>query len=218
MFWSKKKDSSQSVVQVAESVIEKYRVTPMHTVDIINASKINYVDLLDKDRTPEEEHLRKYLHTLKRREAEDNKAEFDVRFIDWAKKAGFNLFVSPDVVSQFKYAALVCDLSSPRDSYVIDGGREVIYVGDIPDFALDRIKKAHEATCETLFTIHSNQELPVKYQAFVYRDPVIILWNTNSRVSIEKKKGVWKGSCDSSFHTLDIGCVVAMWQDDGEPL
>lgn len=208
MFWKKK--NHKSVVQEVEAIAESF----IPTVDIINASKVNYVSVMEGNSTIENEHLKKYLRILERNSPEDGRP-FNVSFVEGAKKAGFNLFVNPDVVAGFKYAALVVEEGHMKLSHVIDGIREVFYTGDIPEFALERIEKAKKFEGDT-FTIHSNQELTVRYEPFIYRDPVIIKWDNS--ICVEKEKGVWVCNPYTQSHPICVGCVVAMWQDDGQPL
>lgn len=182
------------------------------TVDIIRLSKPSYMQLLDRELDEDERHLERYLRVLGRQTVDSTKF-LDIYFIKGSKKAGFNLFVKPDVVQQFKYAALVCgngvSLIPPVRK---DHSSSVLYVGDIPDFALDRIATAQNKGIARYITIHSNQELPVIYEKYVYRDPVLISWDVNPR--IERQSGKWQ--CTNN--DLSVGVVIAMWGDEGQPL
>jgi hypothetical protein len=205
MFGKKRPVAVQTqVIDLPKEVQE----TPAHTVDIIHNSKVSYIDLLDRELTKGEEHLKKYLYTLERK-GQDDISPLDMDFITRARKAGFTLFVRPDVIAQFRYAAIIYSIHSHQ---VNDGENDIIYVGDIPDFALDRILEAQNKKLRSTITIHSNQELAVKYEPYIYRDPVVIAWNYAA--DIRKEKGIWQ--CTNK--NTNAGCVIAMWGEDGQPL
>jgi hypothetical protein len=199
--------TSIDVVKEAERVTKAF----IPTVDIINNSKVSYIDLLDRELTTEEAHLKKYLYTLERKSQNDITA-LDMNFISKCRKADFNLFVRPDCIGQFENAAVVYTIYGSSQVSKDDGLTDIHYVGDIPDFALNKIIDAQNKNIAHCLTIHSNQELAVKYEPFIYRDPVIISWNTAPY--IKKHKGIWE--CDTK--NVNIGVVIAMWQDDGQPL
>jgi hypothetical protein len=86
-------------------------------------------------------------------------------------------------------------------------GSYVRYVGDIPEFALDRIEQILAKDNKIGFTIHSNQPLPVK---LVKIDPVLIAW-TNC-------PGIYTDLNDKTSIGVGIGIVVAIWDMDKEIL
>ncbi len=184
------------------------------TVDIVKSAGLEYLDLLDRQLTEDEEHLHKYLYTLERNKVDDT-GTIDVYFIERARKKGFKLFVKPDVVKQFMYAATVYATTTipvvhaKPDPY---NYKSVIYVGDIPDFALDKIIDAQNAKIGQYISIHSNQELPVKYEKYTYRDPVIIAWNSNPEIMRRDYEWLY------SKKDVTVGCVIAMWGEEGQPL
>jgi hypothetical protein len=202
-----------NAVEEAEKVIEtKIPATP----ELIKSRVIPYVQLLEKERTEGDEHTKKYLQILER-DSTENHRKLDIDFIDAVKKEGFNLLVPVSAIEDFKYCALVYtyhDISGITH-VTADGANNVLYIGDVPDFALDRIHKLREIRKDQFITIHSNVELPVKYEAHNFRDPVIIAWNDTAPFG--KRKNKW---CVEDYRHTDIsvGCVVAMWGDDGQPL
>jgi hypothetical protein len=136
-----------------------------------------------------------------------------LKLIDELKENDFMWFVNGDkFVKRFKYAACVCTNYENRggsnyNCVIDDNFDRPWYVGDIPDFALNRIAKAKDIGLE-FFTIHSNQPLPTK---FIISDPVIVGWRYDPRITLSKEKRIWETQESA------IGVVVALWNDEGEP-
>ena len=137
--------------------------------------------------------------------------------IDALNKNGFRLFVKADSIIKFKYHASLW--AEPRQDGVIDsygtiyraGHRDdyevgvIQYVGDIPDFSLDRIEVARPLGLR-FGSIHSNQALPVDFSRLT--DPVIIGWCRSPEIYLREGRV-------AHFHDT-IGVVVAMWDMDKE--
>lgn len=124
--------------------------------------------------------------------------------------AGFRWFVGADFVRQFRYHAEVFSASAWNFLSVVEqiekgrfSGRRVIYVGDIPDFALDNLLKVKELGLACA-TIHSMQPMPVE---LVLTDPVVIGWMTNPHITVSP-------DIVSFLFPDATGIVLAMW--DGE--
>lgn len=201
LFWNRKQGTATKVEEIKKAEI----IIP--TADIVRSANLEYVDLLDRELNEDEEHLQRYLYTLERNKVDDT-STIDVGFITKARKKGFKLLVKPNVVQQFTYAAIVY---STNDETVHKNNTDVVYIGDIPDFALDKIIDAQNAGLYPI-TIHSNQELPVKYEKYVYRDPVLIGWNSNPKIVRHNYEWICTG------HYVTVGCVIAMWGNEGQPL
>jgi hypothetical protein len=127
---------------------------------------------------------------------------------------GFVWIVDASFVKKFCYhAAVGPDLQWHDHRIYIKQGRfrqAVIYAGDIPDFALERIDQVNKIGISN-FTIHSMQPLPVN---FVLTDPVLIGWPAMPSIEITN---YGKGNQKLNFHVEDItGIVIAAWDTDRE--
>ena len=82
----------------------------------------------------------------------------------------------------------------------------VLYIGDIPDSAIDRIKVAGDYL--SYFTIHSAETLKVARQALI--DPVVIGWKDPPAILVDKKAQFKRCSkyCE--------GVVIAIWDKEKE--
>ena len=121
-------------------------------------------------------------------------------------EAGFCWMVVENFASRFQYCAEVKNPSTFGDPMVVEDGKSVVYVGDIPDFALDRIMAAEQVGLK-YFTIHSNSPLPVRYMTIC--DPVLVGWT--SRPYFGRSRVGWE-----SQHAWAGGVVIAVWDNDRE--
>jgi len=87
--------------------------------------------------------------------------------------------------------------------------KEVLYKGNIPDFAADRIEKASKVGM-TMLTIHSNDRLPMSVFGSV--NAVIVGWSVHPCIHIDPntRKVI---IVDRIFDTT--GVVVAAWNIGG---
>lgn len=90
--------------------------------------------------------------------------------------------------------------------------KSIRYVGDLPDFVMDRMKTA-EGCGLSFFTVHSTNPLPVEV-VFEKVDPVMIGWYHNPGI-------VFMGNLwgQKRFHHMSPtaqGVVVAIWDKDKE--
>lgn len=127
----------------------------------------------------------------------------------WPKwlKAGFTLTVDTNIIRRFKYAA-----SIHGRPCVIQGGDAILYRGDIPDFAIDRIAQIIDIHhSDVKVSIHSNLPLPIRLEsAYVKIDPVVIAWIDHSITIHRRVFGGFKADRET------LGVIVAMWDMDKE--
>lgn len=128
--------------------------------------------------------------------------------------AGFIWMVNASFVNRFHYhAAVGPDIQWHDCRIFVKQGRlkrSIVYAGDIPDFALDRIEQVTKIGISN-FTIHSMQPLPVN---FVLTDPVLIGWPAMPYIEIIN---CGKSNQKLNFHIEDItGIVIAAWDTNHE--
>ena len=126
---------------------------------------------------------------------------------------GFNYIVSPKIISSFKFHAGVKQgIRISRDNRT-----SVSYVGDIPEFAIERLNKFDKLfaydwrvrmfTPEYILTIHSNQEMPIK---IIPIDPILIGW-------VKARSYFFQERLDQIQNAQDIlGIVIGVWDNDKE--
>lgn len=122
----------------------------------------------------------------------------------------FRFFVPMDIVTRFKYHASVC---SPIGSMVMQGGitsNAIVYAGDIPDTALDRMIKVKELGIRFI-TVHSMQPFPIQ---LVQCDPVAIGWYEPMWIFKDGKETILRLLYNYSG-TLE-GVIVAIWDGQKE--
>jgi len=127
---------------------------------------------------------------------------------------GFVWIVDASFVKKFCYhAAVGPDLQWHDHRIFIKHGhfkQAVVYAGDIPDFALERIEQVNKIGISN-FTIHSMQPLPIN---FILTDPVLIGWPAMPSIEITD---YGKDNQKLSFHVEGItGIVIAAWDIDRE--
>lgn len=134
----------------------------------------------------------------------------EISIIDKLQSNGFIWFVDKTFVQKFEYAAALTKRNGNKgavreneDSFNIIN---VQYVGDIPNWVLDRVESAMECGMDTI-TIHSHYPLPVKFEK-VTVDPVAIAWKGNPNI-IKNNKGIYNMNNSQ-------GVVIAIWQGDNE--
>jgi hypothetical protein len=119
--------------------------------------------------------------------------------------AGFRAFIKSDWINNFKYHAQVY---SHSNSSLLD----TVYVGDIPEFVLDKALIAKECGLKFI-TIHSNYPLPTE---FIHCDPVLIGWNNY----IKTRDGFIRTNKHGQLYTPAIsnieGVILAVWDYDKE--
>lgn len=127
---------------------------------------------------------------------------------------GFHFTVSrTKLLAAFQYAAaLSWGRQDPQQLVDYGAGSDVaiVYRGDIPDFALDRIEEAQQVGIE-MFTMHSNEPLPV-ITVLAKVDPVVIGWTDCPFIHLDPKTN----RVDDYDKIESTGFVIAMWDIDKE--
>ena len=128
--------------------------------------------------------------------------------------AGFTWLVDTAFIRKFCYHAAVGQDYQWHDHRVfVKQGRirqAIVYVGDIPDFALDRVEIARETGINN-FTIHSMLPLPV---SFLITDPVLVGWPALPSIEIHNDG---KHKQELSFAVEEVkGIVIAVWDASRE--
>ena len=113
---------------------------------------------------------------------------------------GLLWFIQAKDVLKFRYHVNL------RDNVIMHCGQNVRYIGDIPDFALDRAELATKLHFWGI-TLHSMNPLPVER---VNIDPVMIGWLQDPGIRIERD-----GSSSSHYPTAE-GVVLAIWSNEKE--
>lgn len=85
------------------------------------------------------------------------------------------------------------------------------YVGDIPNFAIDRIRIAKDCGLK-YFTIHSCKPLPIE-EIFQQVDPVLVGWWSNPKIILED---TFLGKRFSEMDKVATGVIVAIWDMEKE--
>uniref|UniRef100_A0A6M3JKI8 Uncharacterized protein n=1 Tax=viral metagenome TaxID=1070528 RepID=A0A6M3JKI8_9ZZZZ len=133
---------------------------------------------------------------------------------------GFAWVVGIDFIKKFKYHASVNEyfgVGSGHRCAVYSGGEYNyrFYQGDIPDAALGRIGEAQKCDMHW-FTIHSNEELPIKKMDMSKRDPVIIGWRFNPHLEVSGEKVEMGDGGEYLPSDWNKGFVIAIWDNDKE--
>lgn len=162
------------------------------------------------------EHL-KALEELTERIPETNRPTISPDHAEKLRKAGFHWVVYSDTfVPRFPYAAVVSSSGRGTWSGVFvresDSGseRQVIYTGDIPDFAIQRALIAKKLGIEVI-TIHSAAVLPVTLAASKV-DPVLVGWLGGIHIAKNDPSGPYRTDRDG----IIPGIVIALWDGDKE--
>lgn len=128
-------------------------------------------------------------------------------------RATYPLLVNGSMVRDFQFVAQLTitnvNVISPT----------MKYVGDIPDFAIERIIAARALDVFVAFTIHSNYPLPVVMTTEVPSpskklskvDPVVIGWYSSPHIIASIGKPLTAGF-------IVDGSIIAMWDMDKEVL
>jgi len=125
--------------------------------------------------------------------------------------------VDQNFIEKFRHAACIgrgVDFEpSEHEEYPLSNPiRTVRYVGDLPDFVMDRMQTARECGLR-FFTIHSAQPLPIS-EAFEKVDPVMVGWYNDPGIIF--MNNFWE---QRRFHHMDPtaqGVVIAIWDRDKE--
>jgi len=170
---------------------------------------------------PRQEHLNRLqnLYNDDRQFIENGYLELSSNLLSLQEE--FGILVPAIILTAFKYHGVI--RSNAEKGVITTKGQQVVYTGDIPDFAIERIGKAI-ASGLPYITIHSNQRLPVKlnspsistsFRVFLSSllDPVVMGWLKSPQIVLGAFSGKIKG-----LNAADIGVVIAMWADDGQPL
>lgn len=127
------------------------------------------------------------------------------------KNEGFTWLVERPFIQRFGHAAVV---TGEVGVYRSNWYNKVLYAGDIPDFALDRIDSAKKHS--PFITIHSNEALSIR--EVILTDPIVIAWNDNPLIIFRDDRqeiGSWANS-DGYRESLIRGFVIAAWDLDKE--
>jgi hypothetical protein len=140
--------------------------------------------------------------------------EFPPVMLQELRAAGFVWLVGANFIRRFPYHAALGPDMQWHDHRVFIRQRRIrkalLYQGDIPEFALDRVEKAQNLGISN-FTIHSMLPLPVK---FILTDPVLIGWPAMPSIEIIR---YGKPNQKLSFTIEDItGIVIAIWDANHE--
>jgi hypothetical protein len=140
--------------------------------------------------------------------------EFPAVMLEELRTAGFVWLVGADFIRQFPYhATLGQDIQWHDHRVFIKQGRlrkALVYQGDVPEFALDRVEKAQNLGISD-FTIHSMLPLPVK---FILTDPVLVGWPAMPMIEVIR---YGKTGQKLNFTVKDItGVVIAVWDSNHE--
>lgn len=145
-------------------------------------------------------------------------------------EAGFVWMVHPRFVSKFRFAAGVWlrerryDNDAPVET--MSGSAAIWYAGDIPDFAIERMRQVKAFEQFRCVTIHSNEPLPVSRVNLRPIDPVMVAWTGGERRSEHltiRQRARWQfrrnpfdayGTLEA--HRQTIGVVIAAWDFDKE--
>lgn len=168
------------------------------TVKLIQATALNHDP-------PEDYNHRKLIASVLSREDYLSVLEASTKpdELGYLRQKGYTWFVGQQFVSRFKYTA-----SMRNQSIVRVGNSYVLYRGDVPDFALNRIVEAQQDDFHFL-TVHSNRPLPVKKIQMIRLDPVVVAWKRNPDIRYHTFRG-WK------MHGDTWGVVIAVWDMDTE--
>ena len=108
--------------------------------------------------------------------------------------AGFLWYVEARDLNKFNFLAVVRATQARAD-----------YIGDIPDFALERAEAAISLGIREI-TIHSNEELPIDR---THTDPVMVGWKVCPAISQSRR------FVDANLDSWE-GVVIAVWDNDKE--
>lgn len=121
---------------------------------------------------------------------------------------GIRLVVKTSDVVKFKYHALLwADTKASGGTIRETQYGHIQYIGDLPNFALDRIEVARQNGL-VFGTIHSNFPLPTEFISAKKTDPVVIGWCEFPDICINR-------DIVTSFREI-LGVVIAMWDMDKE--
>lgn len=125
------------------------------------------------------------------------------------KQQNFRVFVGKEFVMKFRYVA---QLNVGKGGVVSENKElhyltQVNYIGDIPEFALDRIDIAERLGLGS-FTIHSMK--PLKVARMSQLDPVLVAWQ-NSPSILVSNNGEVKECSDYC-----LGVILAVWDIEKE--
>lgn len=138
----------------------------------------------------------------------------DPELIRVCKELGLVWWVGDRFVSSFLYAATVCRFGVEWPVENRYGGL-VTYIGDIPEFALDRIETVKQLGFKYV-TIHSNQPLPVTVMHVC--DPVLVAWKSNPGIQLPSGLGRKLLKDRPLCRHNGYGLVIAAWGEDLEEL
>ncbi len=159
-------------------------------------------------------------------------------------EAGFRFFITGKSIVKFPYSASL----GKENTYLIDNKKnkevtttnvhgekyeKILYAGDIPEFALDRLELFNKVwdsiyniplvnsnivhyTRSPAITIHSMSPLPIITERVKIRDipkvdPVLVGWLKDPRLVFDKGKTQLWGEDSQS-----LGIVLAVWDNDKE--
>ena len=128
--------------------------------------------------------------------------------------AGCPWFVGHDFVDRFKYVAALRG-NGNVDPVVFWASRnqgEILYVGDVPQFALERAQVVLQCGIRYL-TVHSAQPLPMTP---VVTDPVLLGWVQNPRISAYALQHPGDPLREGTVSNPQIAVVVSAWDLDKE--
>lgn len=124
-------------------------------------------------------------------------------------QVGFMCFVKPALILSFHAHAIVGWCRFKHDCVAGFRQSRIVYQGEIPDFALDRLETAIATGAEN-FTIHSMQPFPVGAIKLMPLDPILVGWSTNPHLYISANGDMTID--DTSAQAV----ILAIWDKEKE--
>ena len=129
---------------------------------------------------------------------------------------GFRSFVTDAFIKKFIYAASIYGLNDynyPVRKKGMEISVPIIYIGDIPEFGLDKIKNARHAGLRYV-SIHSNYPLAHRYLEKI--DPIVVGWMNNPRINIRGRGWGREGQVKNIENSPVLGVVIVAWDIEKE--
>lgn len=141
-------------------------------------------------------------HAIKLLELLEGKNMSSERFKLILCNAGFVWFVKAVDILKFKFHVNIRGTGIKYYS----SGHSIRYVGDMPDFAIERAKTALNLGIKDI-TLHSMEELPVTR---VHIDPVMVGWIDEPKFHTDEFGELF------TYRPMNEGVVLAIWNNERE--